>query len=506
MNRFKMRINRFIYLILRLLRHYEIMNELNNKTILIVEDDPLQSSMLAILLQRKLNCASQICNSAQDAIDYLNNKKAIHVDAIVMDMHMPGMTGLEALKIIHKRWPQLPVIFLTGANNTETAVEVMKHGAFDFVSKPYDSGRIIITVRNALQAGELAAKAGRLKWTGNSKLQFTDLIGHDKGLHDSITMGRKIAASDIPVLIMGETGVGKEVFARALHGESNRHNKPFIAINCAAIPEQLIESILFGHEKGSFTGATEKTAGKFREAEGGTIFLDEIGEMPAAAQTKLLRVLQQKEVEPVGATQAVPVNVRIVSATNRDLAHEVSAGRFREDLFFRLNVVPLTLPPLRQRRDDILLLAKHFIERFSADEHRIAKTITPEAEQQLINHRWPGNVRELENCLRRALVLSETSELSSQDFNLNQNTGTYTAIDSLHTIQNYSAATITINLLDNAQNFKGLASLEKEIIEKSLQHFDQNITAAAKALGIGKSTLYRKINETDNDTGMNTPT
>lgn len=315
--------------------------------VLIVEDEPLQRQMLATLLRRKLDYGAQAVENGRQALDLLEADERKSVKLVIMDLNMPVMGGLETLDILRQKYPHIPVIMLTGSKDIHDAVEAMKRGAIDFLNKPYEADRMVVTVKNALKISILSQEVTRLKSRESGHFGFDNLIGHEGGLMPTLNIARKAASSDIPVLITGETGTGKEVFAQAIHGESARAGKPFIAINCGAIPSQLVESTLFGHEKGSFTGATEKAAGKFREAEGGTIFLDEVGELPLDTQVKLLRVLQQKEVEPVGGTKAIPVNVRIISATNRDLQKDVEGGLFREDLFFRLNVLELSLPPLR---------------------------------------------------------------------------------------------------------------------------------------------------------------
>ena len=308
-------------------------------------------------------------------------------------------------------------------------------------------------------------------------------------------MGHKAAKSDIPVLITGETGVGKEVFARALHGESDRAGYPFIAVNCGAIPENLIESILFGHEKGAFTGAVAKSLGHFREAEHGTIFLDEIGELPLDAQVKLLRVLQQKEIQPVGSSKLIPIDIRVISATHRDLSKDVMDNRFREDLFFRLNVLQIEIPSLKERSEDILPLILHFIERFAVQENLDVKSISDTALAKLTQYNWPGNIRELENVIHRAMVLSEQAEIDEQSIIFSGH-GTAPFPDTtpshpLTPVQNQDKT--SISLLDTQNNFKPFDEIEIDVIKAALDYHKQNMTHTSKALGIAKSTLYRKL-------------
>ncbi len=459
--------------------------------VLIVEDEPLQRQMLATLLRRKLDYGAQAVENGRQALDLLEADERKSVKLVIMDLNMPVMGGLETLDILRQKYPHIPVIMLTGSKDIHDAVEAMKRGAIDFLNKPYEADRMVVTVKNALKISILSQEVTRLKSRESGHFGFDNLIGHEGGLMPTLNIARKAASSDIPVLITGETGTGKEVFAQAIHGESARAGKPFIAINCGAIPSQLVESTLFGHEKGSFTGATEKAAGKFREAEGGTIFLDEVGELPLDTQVKLLRVLQQKEVEPVGGTKAIPVNVRIISATNRDLQKEVEEGLFREDLFFRLNVLELSLPPLRDRKGDLILLADHFIERYCSNENCLPKALSEQAREKLIAYDWPGNVRQLENAVRRAIVMSDSVELSADDFIL-QGGGSYEA--PVQFISDDSQTSdFRINLMDTEGAFKTVERIEREMMKIALDYFDGNVTQTAKALGMAKSTFYKKM-------------
>lgn len=456
------------------------------KPVLIAEDDVLQRQMLATLLRRRLDYDSVAVENGRAALDAIKGDSDGAIKIVILDLNMPVMGGIETLQAIRKLRPHMPVILLTGSRDVDDAVAAMKLGATDFITKPYEGERMTVTVRNALKLATMAQEISRLTRDREGRAGFDTLIGHDGGLAPVVAVARKAAATDIPVLLTGETGSGKEVFARAIHGESARGGKPFVAVNCGAIPSQLIESILFGHEKGAFTGANEKTIGKFREAEGGTIFLDEVGELPLEAQVKLLRVLQQHEIEPVGAGKTVPVNVRVISATNKNIADMVKAGKFREDLMFRLNVLEVHLPPLRARREDILPLAQNFISRFCAAEQRIPQSLTREAEDILVNHDWPGNVRELENAIRRALVLSDGEALGADHFSV--------VLKSDGAVRYRPAdENAYIELFDEAGAMKGMNALEQEILNAALRHFDGNITQASKGLNLAKSTFYRKI-------------
>lgn len=454
--------------------------------VLIVEDDESQRDMLAILLRRNLGLGAHLAAHGHEALKLLDTQAGAEVRLVIMDVNMPVMGGIEALEIIRQRYPALPVVMLTGSRDTDDAVNAMKMGATDYLNKPYEKERILVTVKNALKIGTLSNEVSRLANERQGFSKFSDLTGHEGGLLSVVNTGRKAAASDIPVLITGETGTGKEMFARAIHGESARAGKPFIAVNCGAIPFQLIESTLFGHEKGAFTGATDKMPGKFREANGGTVFLDEVGELPLDAQVKLLRVLQQKEAEPVGAAKPVPVNVRVISATNRDLDKLVAEGKFREDLYFRLNVLRLHIPALRERKEDIPLLARHFIERFCARDSRPLCDIEPAALRKLSAHSWPGNVRELENFIYRTMVLNEGVFLDAD---------LLSGVSVVPEEAPQAQAGLTISLMDGRGGLKTMDEIETLAIQCALSHHDHNVTQAAKALGMSKSTLYRKLAE-----------
>src|SRR5690242_3504229 len=321
---------------------------------------------------------------------------------MMLDLVMPDMGGLEVLAKLRASSPDLPVIVLTAKGGIDSAVEAMRAGANDFLVKPASPERIAVSIRNQLKIGTLSGEVKQLKKKADNKLSFEDLVAGSPEMRQVFRLGTRAAQSDIPVLIEGESGAGKELIARAIQGTSARSGKPFVTVNCGAIPENLIESILFGHEKGAFTGASDKHLGKFQEADGGTLFLDEIGELRLDMQVKLLRALQEGEIDPVGAKRPVKVDVRIISATNRDLSELTKEGKFREDLYYRLNVFPVFVPPLRERQDDIPALAQYFITRFAAEENKQVSGLTPEALEMLNSYAWPGNVRQLENTIFRA--------------------------------------------------------------------------------------------------------
>jgi DNA-binding NtrC family response regulator len=450
--------------------------------ILVVDDDKTQQHTLKNLISKKLGYEALEAENGHECLSFLTKEEQLP-QLIILDLYMPVMDGMEVLELIGQQYPDLPVIVLTSNSKVDSAVQAMKLGAVDFLIKPIKPERVILSIQNALKINYLAKEVSRLNKRENGNLSFNELVGNEAGLTKSVSRGKKASASTIPVLLTGETGVGKEVFAQAIHGESDRGGKPFVAVNCGALPKQLIESILFGHEKGAFTGAIAKTAGKFREAQGGTIFLDEIGELPNEEQVKLLRVLQQKEVEPVGSEKTVPVNVRIISATNRDLNEAVKKGQFREDLLYRLNVFQIEIPPLRNRQSDILPMAEHFIKKYSITENKNPPILTESAEEFLQNHTWPGNVRELENAIHRAIVISESSQLETSDFTDN--------VD-YKNIKEESYSPFSVPVFDTCGHLKTLEDIEKDILEMALQHHKNNVTQASKALGIAKSTFYRK--------------
>lgn len=456
-----------------------------DKIALIVDDDRTERRLITRILKGTADLHCMEAENGKDALRILKKETETDVAIIILDLEMPIMDGIETLEHLQRDYPHIPVIILTGSINANITTKALSMGAVDFLSKPVQGARLDISVKNTLKMAVMAQEISRLNRESTGAASFLDLIGHDAGLKTSITIGKKAAACDLPVLVTGETGTGKEIFSKAIHGESKRTGQPFIAVNCGAIPENLVESTLFGHEKGSFTGAIHKAAGKFQEANGGTIFLDEIGELPLEAQVKLLRVLQSQEVEPVGAPRAVPINVRIVSATNRDLSEEVKHGRFREDLYFRLNVLHIDLPPLRARRNDIADIAEHIISQFCISHDMPSKNISKEAMDKLCAYRWPGNVRELENTINRTLALSDNNTLQPQDF---------TFLDSAATAE-LSNPDGTVNPINPDGSFKSYKTLELEIMRLALAHHDNNMAKTARILGIAKSTLYAKMDK-----------
>ncbi len=381
--------------------------------VLIVDDDPVQRRLLENIVTRT-GYQAVVAEGGDAAVALLTG--ADRFDAVVLDLVMPDLDGLGVLAKMREASLATPVIVQTAHGGIDNVVTAMRAGATDFVVKPVGAERLQVSLRNALATSALAGELNRIKRTRAGTLTFRDIVTRSARMHAVIRTAEKAAGSAIPVLIEGQSGVGKELVARAIHGTGDRRAKPFVAVNCGAIPDNLVESILFGHEKGAFTGATDRHTGKFVEASGGTLFLDEVSELPPAAQVKLLRAIQENEVEPVGARKPVRVDVRIISATNRDLITDVMQGRFREDLFYRLHVFPISVPPLAERPEDIPELVRHFLARFAAEEGKRVTGISTEALTLLSAYRWPGNVRQLENAVFRAVVLAEGNEIGVTEF------------------------------------------------------------------------------------------
>lgn len=459
--------------------------------ILIAEDDATQRRVIESLLHQKITYKALLANDGKEAVDAILAGESCP-DILLLDLKMPRMDGMEVLETIRPIYPNLPIIVLTASNDTATAVAAMKAGANDFITKPADADRLAVSVHNALRISKLQSEVQRLERNQSGLIGFSDLIGSSPAFSDAVSLARRASTSKVPVLLDGESGVGKEVFARAIHGSSDRAGQPFIAVNCGAIPENLAESILFGHEKGAFTGATQASLGKFREASGGTLFLDEIGELQPELQVKLLRAVQEGEIDPVGGKKPIPVDIRLISATNRDLEQQVAEGSFREDLYYRVSVFPITLPSLHERREDIIPLCNHFIARCAALENKYIEHLTDKAADLLVNHDWPGNVRELENTIFRAVLLCDDGRLDIEHFpRLSTGNRQQTAVSS---IENSGSGTV-ISLFDHQRHCRTLSDIEKEMIETALAHYNGNMTEVARRLGIGRSTLYRKIQE-----------
>ncbi|MGC1745580.1 MAG: sigma-54 dependent transcriptional regulator [Pseudolabrys sp.] len=481
-----------------------------SEVVLIVDDDPVQRRLLETTIQRY--GYQTIVADGGDAAVKLFTRPDTPIDAVVLDLVMPDLDGLGVLAFMREASLNIPVIVQTAHGGIDNVVSAMRAGATDFVVKPASPERLEVSLRNVLAARALAGELQRLKRRHEGTLTITDVITRSAAMQPVLKAAEKAAASAISVLLEGESGVGKELIARAIHGSGTRRAKPFVAVNCGAMPETLVESILFGHEKGAFTGATERHAGKFVEADGGTLFLDEAGELPPPAQVKLLCALQEGAVEPVGGRKVVKLDVRIISATNRNLIADVKAGRFREDLFYRLHVFPLSVPPLRTRREDVPDLARHFLTRFAAEEGKRVRGISREALSLLAAANWPGNVRQLENAMFRAVVLAEGEEIginefpqiaaqvSSDEASIPQLSEPSPAIaaswpDGPADVVPVRIATPahTLPITDSHGDVRPLEEIERDSIRFAISHYRGQMSEVARKLRIGRSTLYRKL-------------
>jgi DNA-binding NtrC family response regulator len=487
-----------------------------SQVVLIVDDDPVQRRLLEAMVQR-FGYRALLAEGGDAAVQLFTGPTPARIDCMVLDLMMPNLDGLGVLARMREAGCDIPVIVQTAHGGIDNAVSAMRAGAIDFVVKPASPERLQVSLRNALTTKVLAGELQRLKRSRDGTLSISDVVTRSPAMRPVLHAAEKAAGSAIPVLIEGESGVGKELIARAIHGSGARKAKPFIAVNCGAMPENLVESILFGHEKGAFTGATEKHNGKFVEADGGTLFLDEVGELPPPAQVKLLRALQEGEVEPVGGRKSVKVDVRIVSATNRDLIADVKAGRFREDLFYRLHVFPIVIPPLRQRAEDIPELTRHFLARSAAEEGKCMRGVSADAMTLLSAYRWPGNVRQLENAVFRAVVLADGEEIGVNEFpqivaqaggdtasaqpwiepspamaaswpGTNENSGL-----SVRDAAAFTTGSPSLRLTDPHGDVRPLEDIEREVIRFAILHYEQQMSEVARKLKIGRSTLYRKL-------------
>src|SRR5690349_472365 len=479
--------------------------------VLIVDDDPVARRLVENMVGRA-GYEPVTAEGGDLALAILTGGKT-RIDCVILDLVMPGLDGLGVLAKMREAGLNIPVHVQTAHGGIDNVVSAMRAGALDFVVKPASFERLQVSLRNALNTSALKGELQRIRHSREGRLTFADIITRSETMAAVLRTAQKAAASSIPVLVEGESGVGKELFARAIHGSSERKSKPFVAVNCGAIPDHLVESIVFGHEKGAFTGATERHMGKFVEASGGTLFLDEVGELPLAAQVKLLRALQEGTVEAVGGRKPVKVDVRIISATNRKLLDHVKSGAFREDLFYRLHVLPLTIPPLRLRREDIPHLLRHFLARFAAEENRTITGISGEAVAHLAQLDWPGNIRQLENTVYRAVVMSESDQLGLSDFPqtaghvvpdgqladsepLIMAPSTAPSMVSGSDIPIAPLATAgSLSMLTATGEVRPLDDMENEIIRFAISHYRGQMSEVARRLKIGRSTLYRKLDE-----------
>jgi len=442
--------------------------------ILVVDDDPGHLTSLKTVI-KSWGYAVETADDGDAAIDTV---KSTPVDLILMDVRMARISGIEALSQIKVYNPSIPVVIMTAYSSVESAVDALKSGAYDYLIKPLDFEVLKMTIERACEHAGLKQENKALKENLKSNDQMTNIIGRSRPMKKLLEVMAMVAPSEATVLITGESGTGKELIARSLHFNSLRRDKALVVVNCAAIAETLLESELFGHEKGAFTGADRRREGRFMQADGGTIFLDEIGETTSTMQAKLLRVLQEMEIQRVGGEETITVDVRIIAATNRDLEADVAEGRFREDLFYRLNVMNLAVPPLRERAEDIPLLAQHFLEKFALKNRKTVKGIVPLAMNMLINYDWPGNVRELENAVERAVILLTGEHISEKQLPLN--------ITRHYSEPEAAAAPPT-------DGTRSLEDIEKAAVLATLNASGGNKAEAARRLGITRKTLHNKL-------------
>ncbi len=508
--------------------------------ILVVDDDPIQRRLLEEAV-RRFGHTPVVVDSGVEAVRVMTSPDGRTIALVILDLVMPDLDGMGVLIELRKAEVVVPVIVQTSHGGIDTVVSAMRAGAFDFVVKPVSPERLQVSMINALKFASLEEEVVRSRRAASGTLTFDDLATASPAMDRVIRLGRRAATSQIPILIEGESGVGKELIARAIQGSSDRRAKPFVTVNCGAIAENLVESILFGHEKGAFTGAVDRHVGKFQEAHGGTLFLDEVGELPPEVQVKLLRAIQEGEIEPVGSRKPVKVDFRLISATNRSLLDMTKEGRFREDLYYRLNVFPVWVPPLRERKEDIPDLVRTFVARFTAEEgRRRLLGVAPEAMALLERYDWPGNVRQLENAVFRAVVLSDGAYLGVEEFPqiaaqvgevpvearhgllvtgsarpVGEATGMRAgatprlvdggASDGPMSGWSPSPSGLTmgsgpapfgfLRSLDETGHVRDLAAIEEEMIRIAIDHYGGRMTEVAKRLGIGRSTLYRKLKE-----------
>ena len=440
--------------------------------ILLADDEDTFRKTFATVLKEEAMAVTAVDNGS-DAITAIMKEP---YDMAVLDIHMPGADGIKVLREIMKIRPQTRVIMITAFGTVEMAVEAIKLGACDYVMKPVIFDDVLTKMRQHLKYQQLQEENQELKRELDSKFDISQIIGTSGAMQQVFEMVRKVALTNSNVLITGQSGTGKELIARAIYSLNSTSNKRFVAINCGAIPEGLLESELFGHKKGSFTSAIEDKIGIFETANGGTLFLDEIGYMPMSCQVKLLRAVEQKQITPVGSTEPVEINLRLIAATNKDLIQEIKEGRFREDLYYRMNVVGIHLPPLRDRREDIPLLVEHFIKKYNSEMGKNCVGVSDDVMRMLMNYEWKGNIREMQNVIERAIIFAETDTIEACDVGL---------------ISSMAAA-----LSEPSENLpSAVKAYEKEHIYQVLSKYDWDKAQAAKALGVGLSSLYRKIDE-----------
>ncbi len=446
-----------------------------NKLVFIVDDEHAISKLLSYWVKDKWKYDVEVFSNGEDALKKLNMRP----DIILLDIMLPGLDGIETLKRVKHFDENLPVIILSAQGSIEVAVEALKFGAFDYFPKPIDMQRLEPALKNAIKAYDLVKELEFLKENVKKEYSFDNIISSDGKMQDVFKLVTKVLNNEITVLIHGESGTGKELIARAIHYNGRRKDKPFIVVNCASIPRELLESELFGHEKGSFTGAHQRKLGKFEMANEGTIFLDEVGELEMLLQAKLLRVIQEKEFERVGGNELIKTDVRIISATNRELKEAVEQKQFREDLYYRLNSFPINIPPLRQRKGDVLVLAEHFLKEFNEKLGKNVRGFTKRAIKLIYEYNWPGNIREMENTIERCLIITEKDTIDIDDLpNHLRSADPSASID-------YNGAMFSDDTIIPFEKLK------EESIRHALKVTNGNIVEAAKKLQLGRATIYR---------------
>ena len=446
-----------------------------HERILVVDDEEQMRDLLAKVLERKGYQVS-VCGDGTQALAFLEREP---VDLVITDVRMPGLNGMEALRAIKELNSEIVVLIMTAFGSIDQAVQAVKEGAYDYINKPFKIDEILLTIEKALEERHLRHEVSTLRQELRTRYHFENLIGKSRAMQEVFGLIEQVAGSRSTVMVYGKSGTGKELVAKAIHYNSPRSAKAFVAVNCAAIPAELLESELFGHERGAFTGAIATKVGKFELATGGTLFLDEIGHMRLDLQAKILRALQEREIERVGGTRTIKIDVRVLAATNRDLKKAIEDGTFREDLYYRLNVVPITLPPLRQRREDIPLLVEHFIAKYNREFTRKVKGFSAGATAALYQYGWPGNVRELENVIERAVALAQSETISLRELPLE------ISILGGDVIEDIQKAGLTLR--------EARSHFERQYILNILERVQWNQTEAARVLGLHRNTLAWKL-------------
>ncbi len=454
------------------------MDETVTGSVLVVDDEAGMRHILNKLLASE-GYTVFTAESAHEALELARND---HPDIAFLDIRIPDMNGLELLTALKRQDPDLVVIMMTAFGTVETAVQAIKSGAYEYITKPFENDKILVMAANAIERRRLIDRTRRLTEEVQDRRAFEGLIGRSKSMQELYALIKRVAATESTVLIMGESGTGKEIVARAIHAQSTRADKRFVPVNCGALPRDLIESELFGHEKGAFSGAHQRRIGLVEAADHGTLFLDEIADLPLDLQVKILRVIEQKEIRRVGSVADIKVDVRLLSATNRDLEADVKSGRFREDLYYRLSIVPIRIAPLRERMEDIPLLVQHFIEQFNKEMNRSVCGTTPAAMRLLREYAWPGNVRELENTIERALVLRDQGEICEDDLPIQLRQGPQATVNDTY-------------LLDQSElTFQqAREAFERSYLESLLKANDNNVTRSAMLAGLSRRRLQELI-------------